>query len=116
MSDAIPIPPRHSLEQYKKQAKDFLKACQSGDRTEVRAWMTRILKPWARNIEHEVARMEERLRNRDIAKLAGAQFFLAHEHGYENWPKFVKEIQSPNTDFEAAAMRSSPATSPPLRE
>jgi ankyrin repeat protein len=103
LSDAIPIPTRPSLEQYKKQAKDLLKACQSADRAKIRAWMTRILEPWARNLEHEVARMEERLRDRDIAKLADAQFFLAREHGYQSWPKFVEEIQSPNTDFEAAA-------------
>jgi hypothetical protein len=30
-TDLTPLPARPSLEQYKKQAKDFVKACKSGD-------------------------------------------------------------------------------------
>src|SRR2546428_14032289 len=40
MSDALPLPPRPNLEQYKKRAKDLLKICMSGDRDALRAWMT----------------------------------------------------------------------------
>jgi ankyrin repeat protein len=36
--DALPLPPRPSLEQYKKRAKDLLKASQSPDPTTFRAW------------------------------------------------------------------------------
>jgi ankyrin repeat protein len=36
--DALPLPPRPSLEQYKKRAKDLLKAGQSPDPTALRAW------------------------------------------------------------------------------
>ena len=37
-TDAIPLPPRPSLEQYQKRAKGLLKACRSGDTEAVRSW------------------------------------------------------------------------------
>ena len=39
--DALPLPPRPSLEQYKKRAKDLLKASQSSDPAALRAWAAR---------------------------------------------------------------------------
>jgi len=36
--DALPLPPRPSLEQYRKRAKDLLKASQSPDPVALRAW------------------------------------------------------------------------------
>jgi ankyrin repeat protein len=39
--DALPLPPRPSLEQYKKRAKDLLKASQSTDPAALRAWAAR---------------------------------------------------------------------------
>jgi ankyrin repeat protein len=39
--DALPLPPRPSLEQYKKRAKDLLKASQSSDPAAIRAWAAR---------------------------------------------------------------------------
>jgi hypothetical protein len=33
MSDALPLPPRPNLEQYKKRAKDLVKICKSGAET-----------------------------------------------------------------------------------
>ncbi len=38
MSDALPLPPRPSLEHYKKLAKDLVKICKSGERDALRAW------------------------------------------------------------------------------
>ena len=38
MSDALPLPPRPNLEQYKKLAKDFKSACKSSDPGAVRGW------------------------------------------------------------------------------
>ena len=38
--DALPLPPRPSLEQYKKRAKDLLKASQSSDPAAIRTWAT----------------------------------------------------------------------------
>jgi hypothetical protein len=40
MSDALPLPPRPNLEQYKKRAKDLVKICKSGERDALRAWVT----------------------------------------------------------------------------
>ena len=43
------------------------------------------------------------------SKLAGAQFTLAREHGFESWPKFAKHVEalarktSPTSQFEQAA-------------
>ena len=36
--DALPLPPRPNLEQYKKRAKDLVKASHSPDPTAIRAW------------------------------------------------------------------------------
>jgi ankyrin repeat protein len=36
--DALPLPPRPNLDQYKKLAKDLLKAAQSSDPTAIRTW------------------------------------------------------------------------------
>ena len=36
--EARPLPQRPSLDQYKKQAKDLLKACKSADATAIRVW------------------------------------------------------------------------------
>jgi Ankyrin repeats (3 copies) len=36
--DALPLPPRPNLDQYKKRAKDLLKASQSPDPTAIRVW------------------------------------------------------------------------------
>ena len=46
MSDALPLPPRPNLEQYKKLAKDFQHACKSGDPGAIRDWAAR----WAETI------------------------------------------------------------------
>ena len=36
--DVLPLPPRPSLEHYRKRAKDLVKACKSSDRGAVRSW------------------------------------------------------------------------------
>ena len=39
--DALPLTPRPNLEQYRKLAKDLIKACKSGDATAIRMWAIR---------------------------------------------------------------------------
>jgi ankyrin repeat protein len=101
MSDAIPLPTRPDLDQYKKLAKGLLKACKSGDFGAVREWAAR----WTR----DALPLMTRLRAKKISKLADAQLFLARAHGFESWPKFAKHIEalkragSPDATFEAAA-------------
>jgi ankyrin repeat protein len=87
--DALPLPPRPSLEQYKKRAKDLVKACKSGDPAAIRAWAARWGDTDTRQIE-QFAR----------AKLAGscaltaAQFVIARAHGFESWPKMAKHLET----------------------
>lgn len=88
--DAKELPAHPSLDQYKKQAKDLLKSCQAGDA--------------------EAIRRAERFKlNPTEVSLAGAQFVIAREHGFESWPKFKKHIESivrqnsPVSNFESAA-------------
>ena len=92
--DLTPLPARPSLEQYKKQAKDFVKLGKAGNPEIVQ----RIKKyhPRAGSLSAKFA-------------LADAQFVIAREHGFESWPKFAKHVEgltrenSPVSKFESAA-------------
>src|ERR1700730_13367704 len=98
-TDLTPLPVRPRLEQYKKQAKEFVKARKSGD-------------PGAlRRIENHHPRAG-RLLGSDTPSAfarADAQLVIAREHGFESWPKFARHIDaltrasSPVSRFEVAA-------------
>lgn len=128
MSDALPLPPRPNLEQYRKLAKDFQRACKSSQSSAIRDWAARWLETLARlrsvetsdevrrGITREAKRMEERWqrlerKNPDLAqcRLTDAQFFIAREHEFASWQKFSAHIEgltrpsSPVSNFEAAA-------------
>jgi len=128
MSDAIPLPPRPNLDQYKKLAKDFQQACKSSDPGAIRAWAARLAETIARlqardittQVRKELDREAERIERRwqefkksneraSRCALADAQFFIAREHGFTSWPKFARHVQalaranSPVSHFEAAA-------------
>ncbi|MBA2527816.1 MAG: hypothetical protein H0V18_18850, partial [Pyrinomonadaceae bacterium] len=127
MSDALPLPPRPNLQQFKKLAKDFQHACKSSESGAIRGWAAR----WAENIarlqgleitpqvqrqiDSEAERIEHRWHkfkktNERAARctLADAQFFVARGHGFASWPKFTKHLEalarasSPVSKFEAA--------------
>jgi ankyrin repeat protein len=126
--DALPLPLRPSVEQYKKLAKELVKSCKSGDSTAVRAWATRWIEAlaavqrerdapedgaWLEARADQVARFaHQRLSGHDErasrCALAGAQFVIARVHGFRSWPMFVKHIESlarassPVSAFEAA--------------
>src|SRR6266404_290764 len=130
--DAIPLPPRPNLEQYKKRAKELLRACKSRDQGAVRAWATiwieTLVRLHALTIGHPGAEhrnpietaakcLEERVKQVNLASsgtrsaivtLANAQFFIARAHGFENWPKFARHLDALNrhtpvvSQFEAA--------------
>lgn len=92
--DSKPLPSRPSLEQYKKQAKELLKAYRSADAEAIR----RVKANHPRfNKLSEVA-----LRNTKLA-LADAQLVIAREHGFESWPKFTKRIEVINSEAAARA-------------
>jgi ankyrin repeat protein len=113
MSDALPLPPRPNVEQYKKLAKELRQACQSPDHGALRAWAERWLATLARLQGRETTADVERAIGSDIERverqwcqtqkskerperctLADAQFFLARCHGFASWPKFVRHVEA----------------------
>src|SRR4051794_23577503 len=106
MSDALPLPARPNLEQYRKLAKDLQHACQSGGPDAVQAWAWQWVETLARlqygEITPEtqpsiaagtdgVARHWRKLR--PPCTLVGAQFFIARCHGFASWPKFLEHLR-----------------------
>jgi ankyrin repeat protein len=79
-----PLPARPSLEQYKKQAKDLLKAYRAADVETIR----RIKKNHPR-----FEKLSEPGFEISQFALADAQLVIAREHGFESWPKFAKQIE-----------------------
>ncbi|HXY35947.1 MAG TPA: ankyrin repeat domain-containing protein, partial [Planctomycetaceae bacterium] len=127
MSEALPLPPRPNLEQYKKLAKDFQRACRSSNAPAIRDWATRWVETLAglrgleitaelrRQLQFEadgIARRWHKLKKTneraERCALADAQFFIAREHGFASWPKFAKHLESlaransPASKFESA--------------
>jgi hypothetical protein len=49
--EAIPLPPRPNLEQYKKLAKDLAEACKTGDSEAIRDWSRLWLEKLARLVD-----------------------------------------------------------------
>jgi ankyrin repeat protein len=114
--DALPLPTRPSLEQYRKLAKDLVKACRSGTPHAIGAWTDR----W---IAALLADSDQRRRDRAASQveeftirvmtggkraclLADAQFVIARSHGFESWPKFSAHLDAlahSGAPFEAAA-------------
>ena len=78
------LPPHPSLVQYKKQAKDLLKAANSGTSDAIRRIDSQFFGNGNLDNNIYVARFT----------LANAQFTIAREHGFESWPRFVKQIES----------------------
>lgn len=127
MSDALPLPRRPDLEQYKKLAKDIQAACRSTEPDAflvcARRWLDTLAR--AQHVDLTAAtpeRNERVLRHmqrrwsklqteerRTRCLLADAQFFVAREHGFASWPKFATHVEqlqqhdSPVATYEAAA-------------
>ncbi|MGB6688112.1 MAG: ankyrin repeat domain-containing protein [Terracidiphilus sp.] len=125
--DALPLPARPSLEQYKKLAKELMRICKSSDPAALGAWSKEwvatlvklagltITREMPVRIDHWAVQLEEFARSKlsgSVGKpcvLADAHFVLARVHGFESWPKFVRHVDelvranSPVSSFEAAA-------------
>jgi hypothetical protein len=102
------LPARPRLDQYKAQAKDLLQAFNSGD-PETIGWIRRY-HPRLRgrpntNDRNQVPDSEIR---RVTFFLADAQYIIAQQHQFENWPALAKHIKALNQKnsrvarFEAA--------------
>jgi ankyrin repeat protein len=120
-TDAIPLPPRPQLEQYRKRAKGLVKACQSSDPDAIRAWArawigaladaaaiptadeTRARRLGRREVDNEVDRVIKDAVACDLpatqtatepCTLADAQLFIARLHDFESWPKFAAHVEA----------------------
>jgi len=114
--DALPLPLRPNLEQYRKQAKDLVKACKSNAFDDwAEKWLSSLaqlqepsIRTWTSRRVDEVADFAQR-QMADKCSLADAQFVIARSHGFLSWPKFAKHLESiartssATSRFEAAA-------------
>jgi hypothetical protein len=120
--DVLPLPPRPDLDQYRKRARELVKACRSGDEA-IQSWATewvdRLLE--LHGDKSTLNRRDPERRARDIAQfardrltlsdgaLSQAQFVIARAHGFPSWPKLVRHIEgisghdSDRSAFERAA-------------
>ena len=119
--DTLPLPPRPSVEQYRKRAKALAAAAHSSDPDAVRSWSRHWLESLVKllgepftpfiesSIDRAIEHIEKRVRKIGASfSLADAQYLLAEAHGFANWGAFVGHIEDNNagtrTDpFEAAA-------------
>jgi len=109
--DVLPLPPRPSLEQYKKRAKDLVKACKSAEPNAIRVWVERWLEALdatqpegnrptrADAIKQRADQVDEFARTklaheRSACALADAQFVIARAHGFKSWPRFSEHLES----------------------
>jgi Ankyrin repeats (3 copies) len=98
--DARELPAHPNLEQYRKQAKELLKAFRGAD--------TEALRRFRRGHPRFRKLAEAEVRSASPA-LADAQLVIAREHAFESWPRFAKHIEdmrranSVVSKFEAAA-------------
>ena len=124
--DALPLPPRPNLEQYKKLAKDLLKVCKDGNPDHIRdcasKWVGNLVRlsnlqitpglpvdnrGWIDKVSEFAIR--ELVSGERRCTLADAQFVIARSHGFTNWPALAKQIEqlgrqsSSVKQFEAAA-------------
>jgi ankyrin repeat protein len=124
--DALPLPAHPSLEQYRKLAKDLVKACKSGDPDAIGRQTERWLASLSGSLgesftAHARAGLERaagEVEEFTVRKLTGgarqcvladAQFVIARSHGFDSWPKFAAHLDAlahsvgDTSDYEAAA-------------
>jgi hypothetical protein len=107
--EALPLTPRPNLEQYRKLAKDLVKACKSSDALAIRAWAIRWVdrlsalqhRPktlqTADDVNASARRVEEFSRKQfsgSTCSLTTAQFVIARAHGFASWPKFASHLEA----------------------
>src|SRR5438046_2050252 len=116
--DALPLPPSPSIEQYRKLAKDLVKACRAGAPA-IAAWADRwIASLLAGAKRKDIDRARQQVEEFAASTLSGeerrcvladAQFVLARSHGFASWPSFAAHLDglahggTETAAFEAAA-------------
>ena len=124
--DALPLPGRPNLEQYKKLGKELVSVCKAGKPAALREfisdWIGNLIRlsrlefvpgmpveteRWVEEVTEFATRTLQPDHRR--CNLTGAQFVIARSHGFLSWPRMVKHIEqltsrsSPVTQFEMAA-------------
>jgi ankyrin repeat protein len=103
--DALPLPPRPSLERYKKLAKELVKASKAGAIGEwAESWIRELAKHAPIERRDQAINDVEEFAVRTMSEkrtVASAQFVLARSHGFASWTKFARH--PPASKFEAAA-------------
>jgi len=102
------LPARPRLKQYQKQAKDLLKAFNSGN-PEAKRWVRRYHRrlPGRPDTNDRNMVTDSALRRAKLT-IADGQFIIARKHQFENWRRFEKHIEALNqkdsliSQFEAA--------------
>lgn len=123
--DALPIPARPSLKQYKKLAKDLAEVASADNPAALREWTAKWIASLVKlakvtitpQLPVEADRWVDQVveftcRQKGTSKklpLTQAQFILARSQGFDSWPKFAKHVEalehgsSPTSNFERAA-------------
>ena len=126
--EALPLPLRPSIEQYRKLAKELVKACRSADSSAISTWSRQWIESLAAAAEHESGLRDQAQMNAHAERIAGfaretltggnasftgalakAHFVIARAHGFLSWPEFTTHIGqlaragSPISTFEAGA-------------
>jgi hypothetical protein len=127
--DALPLPPRPDIDQYRKLAKELVKACAAAEPDAIRAWALRWIESLSTlqeqaaailsrgAIDERAASVEEFARRRfdrdresePKCTLSQAQFVIARAHGFPSWPVFASHLESlmrassPTSAYEQAA-------------
>jgi len=110
--DTLPLPPRPDLSQYRKRAKDLVKAAASDQPDAVREWATQWLRALARllgvtitpfvqgsfdrAVDGIVAGVQERMRRSPEGgrlALTDAQLLIARAHGFGTWRAFAEQVE-----------------------
>src|SRR5581483_3777601 len=99
--DALPLPSRPDIEQYKKLAKDLLRVAKSRDSDSIRKWSATWVNGLVARTRVDIplppARIESWIRGVAAfaadklshgGNLSHAQFVIARSHGFPSWPRF----------------------------
>ncbi len=92
--DITPLPLHASLEQYKKQAKELIKAFKSGDPHAMRCLRQHHPRlPGRANSNDRNSVSDSEIRSARVT-LGDAQSIVARWHSFESWPKLTKHIEA----------------------
>ena len=121
--DTVPLPPRPDLAQYRKRAKNLVKAAASPEPDAVRVWAAEWLGTLARLWDEPVPPFVQASLDRAadaIEKgvtqpftLTDAQFLIARAHGFDSWAAFARHLSRVDAGpirTKPPPTRSSPAT------